>query len=94
MLRVVTGALRNAYRGVMSSKRGNKHYYKGKGANPTGFHTKKGGYIIDPVRKMEYIVPDLTGFELKPYVSFKAPLVRGKQPTAADFADLLSQQPK
>lgn len=27
---------------VLSSKRGNKHYYKGKGAESTGFHTRKG----------------------------------------------------
>ena len=76
----------------LTSKRGSKTYYKGKGCIATGRHTSKGdttcgclsvvaislsagGYIISPLKKPRYIVPDLTNFELKPYVAlnFRAP---------------------
>lgn len=59
-----------------------------------------GGYIIDPRKRMEFVVPDLAGFEvkcffpaptwphppqLKPYVSFKAPLLKTPLASPADF---------
>eukprot|EP00052_Salpingoeca_macrocollata_P032177 m.5016 g.5016 ORF g.5016 m.5016 type:complete len:97 (-) comp3325_c0_seq1:19-309(-) len=73
MLRVVTGLLRGARRGVMSPKQGNKHYYKGKGGRSVGFHTRRGGFIVDSFKRPNFVVPDLQGFELKPYVSRRAP---------------------
>ena len=49
----------------MSSKRGNKNHYKGKGAASTGHHTRKGGYRLLPWKLPDYVVPDLTGFQVR-----------------------------
>ncbi|XP_010538932.1 PREDICTED: 39S ribosomal protein L41-A, mitochondrial-like [Tarenaya hassleriana] len=54
---------------ILSSKRAPRDYYKGKNCKPTGFHTRKGGYVIQPEKLPNYVVPDLTDFKLKPYVS-------------------------
>ena len=60
-----TAALLGAKRKTLTSKMGNKNYYKGKGGKPMGRHTKKGGYIIEKYRKPDYIVPDLTDFQVR-----------------------------
>lgn len=44
-------------------------YYKGKGAMKTGLHTSKGQFRILPAMLPAYVMPDLTGFTLKPYVA-------------------------
>ncbi|KAG9144276.1 hypothetical protein Leryth_016933 [Lithospermum erythrorhizon] len=54
---------------ILTSKRADKNYYKGKNCKPTGFHTRKGGYVVVQERLPNYVVPDLTNFKLKPYVS-------------------------
>ncbi|KAL4301363.1 hypothetical protein AHAS_Ahas17G0293400 [Arachis hypogaea] len=54
---------------ILSSKRAPRGYYKGKNCKPTGFHTRKGGYVVVQEKLPNYIVPDLTDFKLKPYVS-------------------------
>ncbi|XP_068634413.1 uncharacterized protein [Aristolochia californica] len=54
---------------ILTSKRGSKNYYKGKNCKPTGFHTRKGGYVVMDEKLPNYVVPDLTNFKLKPYVS-------------------------
>lgn len=54
---------------ALNSKRGPKNFYKGKGAEPTGRHTRKGGYQILKDRLPEFVVPDLKNFKLKAYVS-------------------------
>ncbi|KAF9682501.1 hypothetical protein SADUNF_Sadunf05G0115500 [Salix dunnii] len=54
---------------ILSSKRAPRNYYKGKNCKPTGFHTRKGGYVVVPEKLPNYVVPDLTDFKLKPYVS-------------------------
>ena len=45
----------------MSSKRGNKNYYKGKGARPMGRSTKHGNYKIDApaIAHAVYEEPDM-----------------------------------
>ena len=50
---------------ILSSKRGNKNHYKGKGAASTGHHTRKGGYRLLSWKLPDYVVPDLTGFEVR-----------------------------
>ncbi|CAN6335112.1 unnamed protein product [Urochloa humidicola] len=55
--------------GILSSKRAPRDYYKGKNCKPTGFHTRKGGYVIVDEKLPRFVVPDLTDFKLKPYVS-------------------------
>ncbi|CAK9168289.1 unnamed protein product [Ilex paraguariensis] len=54
---------------ILTSKRGPRDYYKGKNCIPTGFHTRKGGYVVVQEKLPNYVVPDLTDFKLKPYVS-------------------------
>nr|POE71078.1 39s ribosomal protein l41-a, mitochondrial [Quercus suber] len=54
---------------ILSSKRAPRDYYKGKNCKPTGFHTRKGGYVVVNEKLPNYVVPDLTDFKLRPYVS-------------------------
>eukprot|EP00884_Botryococcus_braunii_P011041 jgi/Botrbrau1/19939/Bobra.0059s0056.1 len=54
----------------LTSKIGPIGYYKGKGVKSVGHHTSKGGYRILAHKRPFYVVPDLTGFELRPYVGF------------------------
>mmetsp|Transcript_133555 Transcript_133555/g.188720 ORF Transcript_133555/g.188720 Transcript_133555/m.188720 type:complete len:134 (+) Transcript_133555:106-507(+) len=69
MLGIHSTIIRGARRLVMNSKMGNKNYYKGRRCNPTGFLTRKGRFVVDPYRLVQYVVPDLTNFKLKPYVT-------------------------
>lgn len=60
-----------------TSKRGNKKFYKGRGAESTGAHTHTGHFQILPYKRPNYIIPDLTGFEVSP--SLYKPLCIGAQ---------------
>ncbi len=44
------------------------HPKTGKGAMKTGTHTPRGGFQVVPQMLPRYLVPDLSGFTLKPYV--------------------------
>ncbi|XP_020378186.1 39S ribosomal protein L41, mitochondrial [Rhincodon typus] len=67
---LVRGADRTA---ELTSKRGPRSFYKSRGAKSAGIITSSGKFI--KIRKMvpELVVPNLEGFKLKPYVSYKAP---------------------
>ncbi|KAL9263364.1 Large ribosomal subunit protein mL41A-like protein [Drosera capensis] len=54
---------------ILHPKRAPRNYYKGNNCKPTGFHTRKGGYVVVQEKLPIYVVPDLTDFKLKPYVS-------------------------
>ncbi|KAL0979155.1 hypothetical protein UPYG_G00181430 [Umbra pygmaea] len=56
-----------------TSKRGGRSNYRGRGAQPTGILTSSGKFI--PVHAMipQFVVPNLEGFKLKPYVSYRTP---------------------
>ncbi|CAN4092417.1 unnamed protein product [Withania somnifera] len=54
---------------ILTTKRVHRGFYKGKNCKPTGFHTRKGGYVIVQEKLPNYVVPDLTDFKLGPYVS-------------------------
>lgn len=60
---------------ILTSKRGPRNYYKGKGCKPTGRHTSKGGYVLMDEKLPRYIVPDLTNCKLLPYVAHDTPEV-------------------
>ncbi|XP_004290372.1 PREDICTED: 39S ribosomal protein L41, mitochondrial-like [Fragaria vesca subsp. vesca] len=60
---------RTASLDILSPKRAPRNFYKGKNCKPTGFHTRKGGYVVVQDKLPNYVVPDLTDFKLKPYVS-------------------------
>jgi large subunit ribosomal protein L41 len=63
-------------RGPLTSKRA-PHLKKGYGAVGLGAHTKTGQFRINPELIPKFVVPDLTGgFQLKPYVSRKTPVMR------------------
>ncbi|KXJ13086.1 39S ribosomal protein L41, mitochondrial [Exaiptasia diaphana] len=47
------------------------------------------GYKIVQRKVPEFIVPDLTGFELKPYVSYKAPKVDEPPMTAERLLQMI-----
>ncbi|CAM9958708.1 unnamed protein product [Pylaiella littoralis] len=74
---IVTGGLRMSKyisksarkRIPMTSKMGNKNFYKGKGSTKEGKLNSRGRFIADPEKRLEIIAPDLDGFKLKPYVS-------------------------
>ncbi|XP_022752887.1 uncharacterized protein LOC111301469 isoform X1 [Durio zibethinus] len=48
---------------ILSSKRAPRDYYKGKNCKSTGFHTRKGGYVLMQEKLPNYLVPDLTDFK-------------------------------
>ncbi|XP_009627590.1 uncharacterized protein [Nicotiana tomentosiformis] len=54
---------------ILTAKRGPRNYYKGKNCKPTGFHTRKGDYVLVQEKLPNYVVPNLRDFQLKPYVS-------------------------
>ena len=64
------------YKMPLSPKRANRRFYKGKGGTSEGRHTRKGRYVMDPDKMLTLEVPDLSGFELKPYVSRFTPKVK------------------
>ena len=60
---------RNSSLNILTSKKGPRDYYKGKNCKSTIFNTRKDGYVLMEEKWRRYIVPDLTGFKLKPYVA-------------------------
>lgn len=56
-----------------------------RGVRDTGFIDNKGRYLEVPERIPEMIVPDLTGFQLKAYVSYRAPRITQSEFTAEDL---------
>ncbi|MEE6504812.1 hypothetical protein FKM82_005345 [Ascaphus truei] len=76
------GLLANLARGIVrgadrmaetTGKRGPKSFHVSRGSKKAGYLTSSGKFV--KVREMvpEIVVPDMTGFKLKPYVSYKAP---------------------
>ncbi|KAK4536860.1 hypothetical protein CDCA_CDCA10G2885 [Cyanidium caldarium] len=58
-------------RGLWHAKHRPRGHYKGNRCRPTGWHTRKGGYVVDHRHKVASFefptVPD--DFPLKPYVA-------------------------
>jgi len=50
---------------VLTTKRARKGYYKGNGATKEGRLTSKGKFIVDPLKRLQLIIPDLTGFKVR-----------------------------
>lgn len=49
---------------VLTTKRAHKGFYKGNGATKEGRLTSKGKFIVDPLKRMQIIAPDLEGFKV------------------------------
>lgn len=77
---------RGASRAVMSSKRGNKNFYKGKGAGRLGSWTKSNKYIIEKWRLRDYIIPDLDS-NLKPFMAPSANVLFKKSHSVVDWVE-------
>lgn len=56
-----------------TSKRGPRTFYKGRGAKGTGVHGRDGKFVLVKEMVPELVVPELTGFRLKPYVNYRVP---------------------
>ena len=56
----------------LTTKRAGKGYYKGKGGTKEGRLTSKGKFIVDPKKRLELVVPDLTGFKVCCMPNYKA----------------------
>ncbi|NWI69984.1 RM41 protein, partial [Todus mexicanus] len=68
------GLLRGADRmAPFTSKRGPRSHNKGRGAQRPGLRTAGGKFVLVPEMVPEFVVPDLRGFKLRPYVSYRAP---------------------
>jgi large subunit ribosomal protein L41 len=50
---------------VLTTKRAGKGFYKGKGSTKEGYLTSKGRFVVDRLRRLELVVPDLTGFKVR-----------------------------
>ncbi|ORZ07672.1 mitochondrial ribosomal protein L27-domain-containing protein [Absidia repens] len=77
MFGVVKSISRGAKRIQLTAKQGH-HFYKGTGSGAMGRHTKNGGYKVDWNKVRTFVVPDLEGFSLAPYVSRKTPFASKK----------------
>lgn len=55
---------------------------KRRGARVEGTHTTKGAFVLRPHMLMRIVAPDLTGFQLRPYVdpSVRPPPAGGRVP--------------
>ncbi|KFP30722.1 hypothetical protein N325_02181, partial [Colius striatus] len=68
---LVRGLVRGADRmSPFTSKRGPRSYNKGRGAKQLGVQTSNKKFILIKEMVPEFVVPDLQGFKLKPYVSY------------------------
>lgn len=76
-----------------TSKRGSRTHNKGRGAKPTGLRLSSGKFLSVGAMIPEFVVPNLEGFKLKPYVSYRTS--RGTEPplTAQSlFAEVVAPQ--
>jgi hypothetical protein len=50
----------------LSPKRAGKGFYKGNGSTKEGRITSKARFVMDPLKRLNLIVPDLQGFKVSP----------------------------
>ncbi|KAM8796551.1 RM41 protein, partial [Eudromia elegans] len=82
------GLVRGADRlAPFTSKRGPRSHNKGRGARRPGVLTSSKKFLL--LRRMvpSFVVPDLAGFELKAYVSYRAPAGTAPPHTARQLFD-------
>ncbi|CAL8250180.1 unnamed protein product [Boreogadus saida] len=90
------GLLRGADRmAEFTSKKGARTHNKGRTARPTGLRLSSSKFVAVKAMIPEFVVPNLEGFKLKPYVSYRTP--GGTEPalTAESlFAEVVAPQVK
>ncbi|XP_077417356.1 large ribosomal subunit protein mL41 isoform X2 [Vanacampus margaritifer] len=93
---LIRGLTRGADRmSEFTSKRGSRTHNKGRGARPAGVNLSSGKFVSIKEMIPEFVVPNLDGFKLKPYVSYRCP--KGTEPpvTAESlFAEVVAPQIK
>ncbi|XP_068594425.1 large ribosomal subunit protein mL41 [Brachionichthys hirsutus] len=95
---VLSTLLRGLTRGAdrmseFTSKRGSRSHNKGRGARPAGTHLPSGKFVAVRAMIPEFVVPDLQGFKLKAYVSYRAPGGSARPQTAQTlFAEAVAPQ--
>ncbi|TPX54997.1 hypothetical protein SeMB42_g00026 [Synchytrium endobioticum] len=68
-----TLVVQGASKRVLTSKDGNKNFYKGTGSGAMGHFVQGGRYVIDEWKRRQFVVPEgLSLFKLTPYVSPEA----------------------
>ncbi|NWH96333.1 RM41 protein, partial [Aegithalos caudatus] len=90
LTQLVRGLVRGADRtSPFTSKRGPRTHNKGRGAKKLGVLTRNKKFVLIKEMVPEFVVPDLTGFKLRPYVSYRA--AEGSEPpvTAKQLFDQL-----
>ncbi|XP_057688441.1 large ribosomal subunit protein mL41 [Corythoichthys intestinalis] len=71
---LIRGFTRGADRmSEFTSKRGSRTHNKGRGARPSGINLSSGKFMAIRAMIPEFVVPNLDGFKLKPYVSYRCP---------------------
>ncbi|NXL97452.1 RM41 protein, partial [Tyrannus savana] len=84
------GLVRGADRmSPFTSKRGPRTFNKGRGAKNLGVLTSSKKFLLVKEMVPEFVVPDLTDFKLRPYVSYRAPEGSEPAPTARQLFDQL-----
>ncbi len=66
-----TTQLLGAVRKPLTSKHGNKNFYKGNRSGLMGRFTTRGNFIPEKHRQRNFVIPNLEGFKLSPFVSPK-----------------------
>ena len=95
LLSLFRGFLRSkAKRGPITSKKGNRFFYKGRGVGSRGVFTTKGTFQVQPWRVFSFIVPNLTDCKLKPYVSSRTAIVRTDDVYSDDLTHLTKVEVK
>ena len=74
---------------ALTTKGAGKNFYKGTGSGSMGWHTKHGGYRIDWNKVRTYKVPDLTDFQLTPFVAKRVEKEPGRFPGASPLSGRL-----
>ncbi|XP_071754562.1 large ribosomal subunit protein mL41 [Centroberyx gerrardi] len=92
--RLVRGLMRGADRmSEFTSKRGSRTHNKDRTARPTGLRLSSRKFVSIRAMIPEFVVPNLEGFKLRPYVSYRTP--RGTEPpltTESLFAEVVAPQ--
>ncbi|KAL7566372.1 hypothetical protein ACA910_011115 [Epithemia clementina (nom. ined.)] len=70
-------------------------FYKSNRATSEGRHTTKVRYIINPLKRLQLVIPVMTGFKLKPYIAAGAsrfpPETRGETPHFILIASVVTE---
>ncbi|CAN2391440.1 Mitochondrial ribosomal protein L41 [Pristimantis euphronides] len=66
----------------VTSKMGPRCFNRGRGAKRVGYLTSNKKFVKVKEMVPEFIVPDLVGFRLRPYISYRAPAGTEEQMTA------------